>query len=158
MWCSEKPKLHSNFPCGEFKHGVLCALKTYIASGIARMSKLCGHCMGTFSVHVNTHLLVFENFLRLYTPRLLLRPFLAINTILSVLPVCSLHIHMKVIANANNRSLTLAFHIIFTRAPVTFTWAQTWVYLGVATPLYIATLWTLDHSWTECFQFPERET
>ena len=113
MWYSEKAKLHSNFPCGEFKHGVLCALKTYIASGIARMSKLCGHCMGTFSARVNTHLLVFENFLRLYTPRSLLRPFLATNTILSVLPVCSLHVHMKVIAHANNWSFTLAFHIFY---------------------------------------------
>ena len=43
------------------------------------------------------------------------------HTILSVLPVYLLHVHMKVIAHANNWSLTLAFHIIFTRAPVNFT-------------------------------------
>ena len=30
---------------------------------------------------------------------------------LLVLPVCSLHVHMKAIAHANNWSLTLAFHI-----------------------------------------------
>ena len=46
----------------------------------------------------------------------------------SVLPVCSLHVHMKAIAHANNYSSTLAFHIIFTRAPVNFPWAQAWVY------------------------------
>ena len=69
-----------------------------------------------------------------YTLRLLLRPFLATNTILSVLPVCSLHIHMKVIANANNWSSTLTYHIILTWAPVNIMWAQTWVCLGVATP------------------------
>ena len=43
---------------------------------------------------------------------------LAANTILSVLPVSSLHVHMKVITHANNWSLTLAFHIIFTWTPV----------------------------------------
>ena len=42
---------------------------------------------------------------------------------------------MKAIAHANNWSLTLAFHIIFTRAPVNFTWAQARVCPGVATPL-----------------------
>ena len=46
----------------------------------------------------------------------------------------SLHVHMKVITHANNWSLTLTYHIIFTRAPVNFTWAQTWVCLSVATP------------------------
>ena len=65
----------------------------------------------------------------------LLRMFLATNTIVLVLPVCSLHVHMKEIAYANNLSLTLAFHIIFTRAPVNFTPAQAWVCPGVATPL-----------------------
>ena len=57
------------------------------------------------------------------------------NTILSVLPVCSLHVHMKAIMHANNWSLTLAFHTIFTWAPVNFTWAQARVCPGVATPL-----------------------
>ena len=36
----------------------------------------------------------------------------------------------------NNWSLTLAFHIIFTHAPVNFMWAQAHVCLGVATPLH----------------------
>ena len=81
-------------------------------SGIARMSKLCGHSMGTFS---NTHLLGelhgHASAMKIIcTLRLLLRPFLATNTILSVLlPVWSLNVHMKVIAHANNWSLTLAF-------------------------------------------------
>ena len=44
------------------------------------------------------------------------------------LPVCSLHVHMKVITHAYNWSLTLAFHIIFTRAPVNFMWAQAWLW------------------------------
>ena len=58
----------------------------------------------------NTHLLeeqghtptmkIFGN----YTLRLLLRPFLATNSTLSVLPVCSLHLHMKAITRANNWS------------------------------------------------------
>ena len=61
--------------------------------------------------------------------------YILTNTILLVLPVCSLHIHMKVIAHANNWSLTLTFHIIFTRAPVNFMWAQAWVCSSVATPL-----------------------
>ena len=77
---------------------------------------------------------------RLYTLRLL-RPILATNTILSVLPVCSLHIHMKMIAHANNWSLTLPFHNIFTWAPVNFTWAQAWVCLGVAMPLVTEERW-----------------
>jgi len=42
---------------------------------------------------------------------------------------------MKAIAHANNWSLTLAFHNIFIRAPVNFTWVQTRVWPGVATPL-----------------------
>ena len=59
---------------------------------------------------------------KIFDLRSLLRPFLATNTIPSVLPVCSLHVHMKAIAHANNWSLTLhvAFHIILTRAPVNF--------------------------------------
>ena len=59
---------------------------------------------------------------KIFDLRSLLRPFLATNTIPSVLPVCSLHVHMKAIAHANNWSLTLhvAFHIIFTWAPVNF--------------------------------------
>ena len=58
-----------------------------------------------------------------------------INTILSVLPVCSLHVHMKVITHANNWSLTLTFHNIklFTQTPVNFMWAQARVCPGVAT-------------------------
>ena len=64
-----------------------------------------------------------------------MRPFLATNTILSVLPVCSLHVHMKVIAHANN---LFDLSIIFTRAPVNFMWAQTWVAMpGVAMPLVL---------------------
>ena len=38
-----------------------------------------------------------------------------IATILSVLPVCTLHVHMKAISHANNWSLTFAFYIIFTQ-------------------------------------------
>ena len=53
------------------------------------------------------------------------------KTILSVLPICSLHVHMKAITHANNWSLTLAFHTIFTQAPVNFMWAQAWVCPGV---------------------------
>ena len=115
---------HSKVHCGGHRH------LTY--SGIARMSKLRGHSMGTFSVP-NTHLLgelghtpAMKIFVKLYTLKSLLRLLLATNTILSVLPVCSLHIHMKVIAHANNWSLTLAFHIIFTRAPVNFMRVQAW--------------------------------
>jgi len=48
---------------------------------------------------------------------------------------------MKVIVHANNWSLTLAFHIIFTRAQVNFTWAQARVCLGVATPLIKSTIY-----------------
>ena len=70
-----------------------------------------------------------------YTLRSLLRLLLSTNTIPSVLPVCSLHVHMKAIAHANNWSLSLAFHIILTWAPVNFTWAQDQVSPGVATPL-----------------------
>ena len=63
----------------------------------------------------------------------LLRWFLATNTILLVLPACSHHV---AIGHANNNwSLSLAFHIIFIRAPVNFTWAQARVCPGVATPL-----------------------
>ena len=39
------------------------------------------------------------------------------------------------IAHANNWSLILAFHIIFTQAPVDFTWVQAQVCPGIATPL-----------------------
>ena len=91
------------------------------SSGIARMSKLHGHSMGTFSAYVTHQLLgelghtpTMKIFCKSYTLRSLLRLFLATNSILSVLPVCSLHVHMKVIVLANNWSLTLAFHIIFT--------------------------------------------
>ena len=58
------------------------------------------------------------------------------RTFLSVLPVCSLQVHMKAITHAKYWSLTLAFQIIFTRAPVNFTWAQTRVCPGVAMPLF----------------------
>ena len=44
---------------------------------------------------------------------------------------------MKAITHANNWSLTLAFHIFFTWAPVNFAWAQA---QGVATPLSSAPL------------------
>ena len=74
-----------------------------------------------------------EIFLTLYNLRSLLR--LATNIILSLLPVCVLHVHMKAIAHANNWSLTSAFHITFIRAPVNFMWAQAQVCLGIATPL-----------------------
>ena len=56
-----------------------------------------------------------------------LRPFLATNTILSVLPVCSLHMSTCKWLHMLITGLILAFHIIFTRAPVNFMWAQTWV-------------------------------
>ena len=47
----------------------------------------------------------------------------AANTIYSVLPVCSLHVHVKhAITHANKWFLTLAFHIIFIQAPANFTW------------------------------------
>ena len=55
----------------------------------------------------NTHLLVEPGhgpaikIFELYTLRSLLRLLLATNTIISVLPVCSLHDHMKAIAHAN---------------------------------------------------------
>ena len=48
----------------------------------------------------------------LYTLRSLLRPFLTTNTIVSVLSVCSLHVHMKTITHANKWSLILAFHML----------------------------------------------
>ena len=60
----------------------------------------------------NTHLLgelghtpAMNFFLTLYNLRLLLRLFLATNTILSVLPVCLLHVHMNAITHANITSL-----------------------------------------------------
>ena len=53
----------------------------------------------------------------------------------SVLSVCSLRMHMKiVIAHAKKWSLTLA-STYFTRAPTNFTWAQAQVCPSMATPL-----------------------
>ena len=52
-----------------------------------------------------------------------------------ILPECSLHVHMKVIAHTNNWPLTLAFHVIFTQETMNFMWAQAQVCPGVATPL-----------------------
>ena len=82
---------------------------------IARMSKLIGHSMGTFSASAKgTGACCAPTMKIFYTLRSLLRLLLTTNTISSVLPVCSLHVHMKVIAHANNLPLTLPFHIIFT--------------------------------------------
>ena len=91
----------------------------------------------------NTHLLgelghapsmkVF--FFEILHSEITLRRFLATYTTLSVLPVCSLNIHMKAITHANNWSLTLAFYIIFTWAPVNFMLAHTQVCPGVANTL-----------------------
>ena len=90
--------------------------------------------------------------------RSLLRLFSATNTILSVLPVCTLHVLVKLaITHANNWFLTLAFYIIFTWATANFMWAQARVCPGVATyttdlyssvPLYIlaACIPFLQHS------------
>ena len=91
---------------------------------VARMSKLFSntHLLGELHGHAPA-MKIFGAL------RLLLRPFLSTHTVLSVLPVCSLNIHMNVIAHANNWSLTLA------GAPVNFIWAQARVCLGVATPL-----------------------
>ena len=56
----------------------------------------------------NTHLLgelghaPTTKFFWIYILSSLLKPFLATNTIFSVLHLCSLHVHMKVIAHANN--------------------------------------------------------
>ena len=63
-------------------------------------------------------------FLKLYTLRLLLRPIFGQKHACTILSVCSLHVHMKAIAHANNWSLTLAFHIIFTRTLVNLTCAR----------------------------------
>ena len=86
---------------------------TSITSGVARMSKLCGHSMGTFSACVNMHLLGelgHEIFLKLLTLRLLLSsfflPFFSLTE-------CSLHFYMKGIAHANNWSLT--YHSLSTQ-------------------------------------------
>ena len=55
-----------------------------------------------------------------FTLRSILRPFSVTNTILSVLPVSSLHVRMKLaIAHANND-----VSISATWAPANFTWAQ----------------------------------
>ena len=84
------------------------------------MSKFRGHSMGTFNACVTC-----GNWGKLprherFTLRLPLRPFLTTNTILLVLPACSLHVHMKAIAHANNQSLTLAkVYIIFFFSPDT---------------------------------------
>ena len=86
-----------------------------------------GHIQCTYNTHLLEKLghLCHKNVLKLYiTLWDHLRPFLATNTILSLLPVWSLDVHMKAITHANNWSLTLAFHIIFTWALVNFTWAQ----------------------------------
>ena len=75
-----------------------------------------------------------DNLQNLYTLRSLLRPLSATDTVLSVLSVFSLHVRLKfAIAHANN----LAFYILFTWAPVNFTWAQPWVCPGVAMPLIL---------------------
>ena len=65
--------------------------------------------------------------MKIIHPEITSEAVFATNTTLSVLPVCLLHIHMKAIAHANSWSLTLAFRIIFTQAPLNFTWAQAWV-------------------------------
>jgi len=90
-------------------------------SGVARMSKLCGDSVRTFIVcnivsargtgACSRH----ENFLH---SQISSEAVFATNTILSVLPVCSLHVHIEAIARANDWLLTLAFYIIFTWAPV----------------------------------------
>ena len=100
------------------------------------MSKLRGHIQCACNTHLLEELGHAPAVKILYTLRSLLRPFLAINIILSVLPVYLLHVHIKVIAHANNWSLTLAFHIIFIWASVNFMWAQARVCPGVATPLF----------------------
>ena len=53
---------------------------------------------------------------------------------------------MKVITHASNWPLTLglAFYIIFTWAPVNFTWAQAQVCSGVSVPLLFARKSSLD--------------
>ena len=71
---------------------------------------------------------------------------MATNTILSVLPVCSLHGHMKAMAHANKWSLTSAFCNIFTWAPVNFMWAQARVSPGVATPLCCSIVFGSDNT------------
>ena len=89
-----------------------------------------GQCMR------DTHLLRHAPAIKkIYILKSLLRLFSATNTIPSVLPVCSLHVHIKIAIT--HRSLTLALHIIFSRAPANFTWAQARVCLGVATPLSV---------------------
>ena len=91
-------------------------------SGVARMSKLCGDSVHTFSACVTLCLLgelghapAMKIFLH---SQISSAAVFATNTILSVLPVCSLHVHMEAIAHANDWLLTLAFYIIFTWAPV----------------------------------------
>ena len=70
----------------------------------------------------NTHLLVEPGhgpaikIFELYTLRSLLRSLLATNTIISVLPVCSFHDHMKAIAHAN---ICQHFTLVFTFFPTT---------------------------------------
>ena len=82
---------------------------------------------------------------KLYTLKSLLRQFSVTNTILSVLPLCPLHVHMKLmIADTNTWSLTLVFYNIFTWAPANFMWAQTRVCPGEAMPLDLVNIWISD--------------
>ena len=60
-------------------------------------------------------------------------PFSATDTILSVIPVCSLHVAML-----NNSSLTLAFYIIFTQTSGNFYVGTGRVCPDVATPLILS--------------------
>ena len=57
------------------------------------------------------------------------------------------------ITHTNTWSLTLTFHIIFTRAPANFTWAQAQVCPGVATPLHTPQCFTsARHMYSVCLQ------
>ena len=113
------------------------------------MTKLCGHSMDTFMqcMH-NTHLLGelgdaptmkrFWNYKLWIASEAVFGHKCHSFSLYACFTFTWKWFHM-----VNNWSLTLAFHIIFTCAPVNFTWAQAQVCLGVATPLHNFTTFIL---------------
>ena len=119
------------------------------------MSKLHGH---TQHVH-NTHLLgdlelghappwnflnyrIWDHFWCCFQPQI---PFIQSYLCAHFTSTWNLRSHN----HANTWSLTLAFYIIFTWAPMNLTWAQAQVCPGVATPLLVALL--LEGSYTHIY-------
>ena len=103
---------------------------------VTRMKKLRGHSMGTLSVCVTC---ICYGTWGIHLPWkffFIIHSEIASEAIFGHkcdLLVCSLHVRTKLaIAHANAWFLTVAFYIIFIRAPANFTWAQAWLCPGVA--------------------------